>query len=83
MKHYDYKKAKSIIKENKNNLVEAELGMIEDWYWTAETIWENGKYLKKLNNETEIGGISASTWATPKLKLTFSDNTEITCNCYK
>ena len=48
MKTYDYSKAKKIIEENKNNLESAALGMHEDWFWTAETIFENGNYKKEL-----------------------------------
>jgi len=84
MKHYDYDKAKSIIKENKSKgLVEASLGMKEDWYWTAETIWNDGKYVMVLKEKTEIAGINGSNWATPVLELTYSDETKITLNCYK
>jgi hypothetical protein len=84
MKHYDYEKSKSIIKENKSKgLVEASLGMQEDWYWTAETIWNDGKYVRVLKENTKIAGIDGSTWATPVLELTYSDETKITLNCYK
>lgn len=83
MKYYDYNKAKELIKEYKKlGLVTAELGMKEDWYWTAETIWEEGKYTKRLNDKTNIGGINRSTWATPILKLETKDNSIINKNCY-
>ena len=49
MKRYDFNKAKLIIKET-TNLEEASLGMHEDWFWTAETIWENGSYVRMLSN---------------------------------
>lgn len=48
MKNYDFSKAKQLIEENKENLESASLGMHEDWFWTAETIWENGEYKKEL-----------------------------------
>jgi hypothetical protein len=84
MKHYDYDKAKSIIKENKSKgLVEASLGMKEDWYWTSETIWNNGKYARVLKESSDIAGIGGSIWATPVLELIYSDETKITLNCYK
>jgi hypothetical protein len=84
MKHYDYDKAKSIIKENKSKgLVEVSLGMKEDWYWTSETIWFNNKYVRVLKENSEIAGIKGSSWATPVLELVYSDGTEITLNCYK
>jgi hypothetical protein len=84
MKYYDYKKAKFIIKENKKNgLVEASLGMKEDWYWTGETIWSNNKYITKLKEDRKIAGINGSNWATPVLELFFENETKITLNCYK
>ena len=48
MKTYDYKKAKEIIENNKENLSEVSLGMHEDWFWTAETVWKQGEYTKSL-----------------------------------
>ncbi len=84
MKYYDYKKAKSIIEENKSKgLVEASLGMKEDWYWTAEVIWDNDKYITELKEDIKIAGINGSNWATPVLELFYSDETKITLNCYK
>ncbi len=84
MKYYDYNKAKSIIKANKKNgLVQASLGMKEDWYWTAETIWEDNKYNTKLKEDTKIGGINVSHWATPVLELIYKDETKLILNCYK
>lgn len=84
MKHYDYNKAKSIIKENKSKgLVEASLGMKEDWFWTGETIWENDEYVIVLKKNTKIAGIDGSIWATPVLKLFYADGTTIILNCYK
>jgi len=72
MKNYDFNKAKEII-EKAENLKEASLGMHEDWSWTAETVWENGKFTQELNESTEIGGISGSSWATPTLQLSFDN----------
>ena len=76
MKNYNFKKAKQIILENVENLESASLGMHEDWFWTAETVWENGEYKNELNDETTIGGIGGSSWATPTLQLLFKDGSE-------
>lgn len=46
MKYYDYARAKKLIEENQFNLESASLGMYEDWWWTAKTIYEDGKYKK-------------------------------------
>jgi hypothetical protein len=84
MKHYDYNKAKELIKEYKKNkgLIRACLGMAEDWYWTAEDIWLDGKYVTRLNDKTQIAGISKSYWATPVLQLETDDNLVIKIDCY-
>jgi len=84
MKNYDFKQAKNLIKlAKKDGLVEATLGMAEDWNWTANTVWEKGKYVKKLNKETLIGGIKSSNWATPVLELEFKNGTIMKLNCFK
>ena len=53
MKNYNFKKAKQLIEENKENLVSAALGMHEEWFWTAEPIFENGEYLRELPDDAE------------------------------
>lgn len=71
---YDFKKAKAIIEENKDKLLSADLGMSEDWYYTAEEIW-NGEdgYVVDLDTAQVIAGINGSAWATPVLRLSFSN----------
>jgi hypothetical protein len=82
MRNYDYERAKKLIKKFKSiDLKYASLGMEEDWRWTVETIWSEGKYLVKLNKDTKIAGIRGSKWATPVLKLEFNHDI-ITINCY-
>lgn len=51
-------------------------GMHEDWFWTVERVYEDGKFITELNEDTEIGGINGSSWATPTLQLYFKDGTE-------
>jgi hypothetical protein len=53
MKTYDYKKIKQLIEENKSEIISVSAGMHEDWFWTAETIWENGKYLHELPDNAD------------------------------
>jgi hypothetical protein len=48
MKYYNFQLAHQIIEQNKENLQSASLGMYEDWFWTAETVWEDGEYKKEL-----------------------------------
>lgn len=58
MKYYNFELAQRMI----NKLVQldvlesASLGMHQDWFWTAETIWEEGKYKRDmpLTNEDFI-----------------------------
>ena len=51
MKEYDFDKAKAIIEKNKENVKSASLGINEDWFWTAETIYEDGEYTRELSDE--------------------------------
>lgn len=78
MKKYDYDKARKLI-EQTPNLVSASLGMHEDWWWTAETVWENGEYTRELSGD--IAGIKGSGWATPCLRLE-TDEGEKFVSCY-
>lgn len=83
MKYYDYKKAKSLIEENKDNLSTASLGMHEDWFWTADTVWMDGEYKVELIEGLEIDGIDGSKWATPALQLEYKDGSEKMIPCFK
>lgn len=84
MKYYDYKKAKTYIEQHKDEIAEASLGMEEDWFWTAEAIFKDGKFTVDLDAaHLQIGGIDGSYWATPTLEVCFK-NGEMKCfNCYK
>lgn len=81
-KKYDWNKAKEIIEANKENLAKASMGMAEDWFWTAENVWESGEYKIDLLEGLEFGGIMSSTWATPSLLLEFQDGEEVMYDCY-
>lgn len=83
MRKYDFAKAHDFIEAEKEVLTEAILGMHEDWFWTAETIWKNGKYAVNLATVTKIAGISGSPWATPVIKLIYNDGKERFLECYK
>ncbi len=57
MKNYDFKLAKNIIEKfhGLGVLEEASLGMHEDWFWTAQTIWKDGAYIQELvDNQEEL-----------------------------
>ena len=83
MKKYDFAKARDFIEAEKEILTEAALGMHEDWYWTAETVWKNGKYAVNLATVTKIAGICSSRWATPVIKLKYNDGKERFLECSK
>lgn len=84
MKRYDYKKAAKIIDAAilTGNLISADMGMHEDWFWTADCVWEGGAFTKTLADEPEIAGIRASRWATPSLLLQYADGTEKVFSCF-
>lgn len=55
MKYYDFKKAINLIENSKDFLQSASLGMHEDWFWTAQTIWEGGEFKTELaENATDL-----------------------------
>lgn len=53
MKTYDFNRAKAIIEEHKDSIISATLGMHEDWFWTAETIWEDHSFKKHLPDNAD------------------------------
>jgi len=81
MANYDFQLAKLIINTTPN-IARALMGMHEDWFWTAEYVWKDGEYTMELNDETLIGGINGSYWATPVLQIVFKDGTQKTYKCY-
>lgn len=83
MKTYDFKKAIELIEKDKENLVCATLGMHQDWFWTAETVWKDGVFTQDLSNpDHKIAGIKGSRWATPTLSLEYKDGTERMPPCF-
>lgn len=70
---YDFKRAKAFIEENKDEIESVSMGMHEDWFWAAETIYENGEYTHNLDTLTKLGGISGSYWATPTICVRYKD----------
>lgn len=82
MKSYDFNKAIHLINESKDCIESASLGMHEDWFWTAETIFGNGIFIKELKNNDEIACLNSSEWATPTLQLIFNDGEDKMIPCY-
>lgn len=48
MQYCDFDKARRLIAEHAETLAEASLGMAEDWFWTAETVWKGGAFTREL-----------------------------------
>lgn len=83
-KKYDFELAKYIIEAEKpKGLKVANMGMYEDWFWTAQEVWnKEGGYAKELHVIKEIAGISGSDWATPVLHLEYEDQRERYIACF-
>lgn len=78
MKKYDFEKIFQFIEKNKEEIKTANLGMEEDWFWTAETIFKDGEYLLDLKaKDIKIAGIDSSSWATPTLLIEYKDGKEV------
>ncbi len=73
MKNFDFKKAFDIIESKKDIIEEASMGMHEDWFWTAETVFEKGEYNHDLQNNAPEYHLRGSQWATPVLILTYTN----------
>ena len=82
MRYYDYEKAKNLIEENNDKIVRAFLGIKEDWFWTAEPVWENGKYILDLDDKPNILGIKGSKWGTPAIRLYYEGGENTIIECY-
>lgn len=82
-KEYDFKKAKQLIEEKKNEIESASLGMAGDWSWTAETVWEKEEgFVIDLDTVEVIAGISGSDWATPTLEMELTDGGTLRVSCF-
>lgn len=82
MAKYDFASAKRYIQMHSDLIESASLGMKEDWWWTAETVYKEGKFLIDLDDADEIAGISGSGWATPSIEVVFKDGHEEVKDCY-
>lgn len=83
MAQYDFALAKKTIQKYSDLLEEASLGMVEDWFWTAEPVYTDGAFVVNLEEkDLSIAGINSSSWATPTLNLLFKDGSEKLLPCY-
>lgn len=83
MKNYDFELAEKIIETfcRSTDVDRVSMGMQEDWFWTAEDVYSDGKILPNLK-EKVIGGINGSRWATPVIQVDLSNGETHTFNCY-
>jgi len=82
MKQYDFEKAKTIIESMKEHIESAGLGMHEDWFWTADTVFENDEFTKDLTEIDRISFIRGSEWATPVLWIEYKNGAEEVYECF-
>lgn len=83
MAKYDFKSAKKYIQMHSDLIDSATLGIHEDWFWTAQTVFEDGRFLIDLDEkDLKIGGISGSDWGTPTLEIELKDGTEARKDCF-
>ncbi len=82
-KSYDYELAKEIVESKANEISKAYLGMQEDWFWTATSVYEDNAWNVDLRLEPEIAGLSGSSWATPVLQLLYKNGEEEFIECYQ
>lgn len=75
MKNFDYAKAVRII--NTLKPISADLGFREDWFWTAFTVYEDGKFRDDIDHR-----VKGSYWATPILCVHFADNSSRRFECH-
>lgn len=89
MKFYDVKLIKEFIEKKKDNIKCVECGMLEDWSWTAETIFEDGKYTEEFinnidneSNRVALAGIDGSSWATPIMNIEYKEGQDEKVECF-
>ena len=83
MAKYDYASAKRYIQMHADQIEVALLGMEEDWFWTAEEVFMDGRFIIDLETPNlEIVGIDSSFWATPTLQVNFKDGRVVTKPCF-
>lgn len=64
MKNYNAAFIKNYIEEHKTEIETVTCGMREDWSWTAQTVFENGKLSSDYDwskGTISVAGISGST----------------------
>ena len=81
-KNLDFKKAYQIIENEKDNIDYVIGGLAEDWEYTKGTIFTNGKYVEKDENNFETPYFS-SYWTTPSIEISYKNSKSKMIKCYK
>jgi hypothetical protein len=83
MKVFDNALIINAIDKHKENIVSADIGMFEDWFWTAEPIFENDAITQDLSKKIATsGGVNGSDWATPIIRIKTKDDQTIEYQVY-
>lgn len=45
MRYYDYMKIQNFITSNKDKIASVDIGMTEDWFWTAQSIFKDNEFI--------------------------------------
>lgn len=82
IKKYNFKEIKKFLDKHKHLIKEASLGIHEDWFWTAEVIFKEGKYINDLQETTTVSNITGSKWGTPVLEVKWEKGHINNYKCY-
>lgn len=79
MTYYDVKKIEKLFKDYPD-AQEISVGMAGDWFWTAVTVWKNGKQTDhwtegKDGDKVELAGLTGSYCDRPLAEIEFKDGT--------
>lgn len=90
MKYYSKRVITNYVNAHKDEIKDVTVGMEEDWFWTAEIIYDNvnGFYdvldsFEEDSDLIEVAGICGSSWATPVMRVSFLDGTDEVLDCWK
>lgn len=71
----DWKAVKKFVRDRKP--VEVSAGIVNDWFWTAATVYENGKWVR--NHRAYV----TSDWASPGFKATLKNGDVVEVVAYR
>jgi len=74
-KIFDFDKCRAWVAERKPVHVDA--GMLQDWWWTSATIYDNGEFVVDHRAWLHSG------WATPVFKATLDNGDVIEVECWR